>query len=371
MVSKLSYHCPVCGTPLIYEGLCWRCKSEQSRQAVLAWTAEQVKEKQQGLLRNIKALGEMKQEESTDFWNLLSYRNVITPDIQRAALDADVFWPAEIYYHAPEDVRDGLIAGLMNTKSPDVASRLMMCLAMQGDDRALEILLELERSPRPWRKKLHADPSVYAQCGGWTFDKEGHRQELNFNVCYPMTRGTEETPSPVRIGRPRKDSCPYCGGKMVDILVLDGRDDRLRFLGIDGILTAVCCPNCICFMEEAGLNRFALDGGSEVIPTKLFDDDIENYIRAEDFAAMTQNHLVLGTEPVPLFYGAEFCDVNTIGGFANWVQDWNYTKCPDCGRAMKYLAQIQWDTVLEGAEGTLFIEFCSDCRIVSMQHQQT
>ena len=124
-------------------------------------------------------------------------------------------------------------------------------------------------------------------------------------------------------------------------------------------------------MEEAGLNRFALDGGSEVIPTKLFDDDIENYIRAEDFAAMTQNHLVLGTEPVPPFYGAEFCDVNTIGGFANWVQDWSYTKCPDCGRSMKYLAQIQWDTVLEGAEGTLFIEFCSDCHIVSMQHQQT
>ena len=80
----------------------------------------------------------------------------------------------------------------------------------------------------------------------------------------------------------------------------------------------------------------------------------ENYIRAEDFAAMTQNHLVLGTESVPLFYGAEFCDVNTIGGFANWVQDWGYTKCPHCGRPMKYLAQIQWDTILDGAVGTLY-----------------
>ena len=32
--------------------------------------------------------------------------------------------------------------------------------------------------------------------------------------------------------------CPHCGGRMVDMLVLDGRDERLRFLGLDGILTA-------------------------------------------------------------------------------------------------------------------------------------
>ena len=38
--------------------------------------------------------------------------------------------------------------------------------------------------------------------------------------------------------RDREDTCPHCGGRMVDILVLDGRDERLRFLGLDGILTA-------------------------------------------------------------------------------------------------------------------------------------
>lgn len=46
-------------------------------------------------------------------------------------------------------------------------------------------------------------------------------------------------------------------------------------------------------------------------------------------------------------------------------------QCPDCGKPMKYLAQIQWDTVLDGTEGTLCIEVCPDCRIVSMEHQQT
>ena len=45
--------------------------------------------------------------------------------------------------------------------------------------------------------------------------------------------------------------------------------------------------------------------------------------------------------------------------------------CPHCGKPMKYLAQIQWDTVFDCAEGALYVEFCPDCQIVSMQHQQT
>ena len=43
---KLKYNCPGCGTPLGYEGLCWKCKCEQERNAALAWTSEQIAEKQ-------------------------------------------------------------------------------------------------------------------------------------------------------------------------------------------------------------------------------------------------------------------------------------------------------------------------------------
>ena len=30
---NLKYACPSCGTPLGYQGLCWKCKCEQERQA--------------------------------------------------------------------------------------------------------------------------------------------------------------------------------------------------------------------------------------------------------------------------------------------------------------------------------------------------
>lgn len=179
--------------------------------------------------------------------------------------------------------------------------------------------------------------------------------------------------SPVRIGRVREDICPHCGGHMVDILVLDGRDERLKFLGLDGILTATCCPNCVGFLKGPAFNSFTLDGDVEVFPSELFDGEekMDCYVRPEDYKALADNLFVLGKMSVPLFYGAASEDVNTIGGFANWVQDWEYTTCPHCGKPMKYLAQIQWDTLFDGTEGTLYIEFCPDCKIVSMQHQQT
>ncbi len=370
---SLKFNCPSCGTPLGYEGLCWKCQAEQNRREVLAWTPEQIAEKQQFILQNIRALEEMEDPELTTFWSLLSCHDAITPEIQRKALAEKVFFPAELYYHAPADVRDGIISLLLDAAGANEAANLMSCLAMQGDDKALETLLELEQHPRPWRKKLYVDPSVYAQCGGWTFDKEGRRTTLNFDTCYPMVKGTRHETSPVRIGRIREDSCPHCGGKMVDMLVLDGRDERLRFLGIDGILTAACCPNCVGFLQGPAFNRFTLDGGVEIFPSKLYDEEekMDCYIRPEDYAALHENPLVLGAASVPLFYGTAYEDVNTIGGFANWVQDWEYTTCPHCGKPMKYLAQIQWDTVLDGTEGTLYIEVCPDCQIVSMQHQQT
>ena len=90
---KLKYNCPGCGTPLGYEGLCWKCKCEQERNAALAWSSEQIAEKQKNLIQSIQRLADMEDPEHTDFWQLLGYRNAITPEIQRAALAAEVFHP--------------------------------------------------------------------------------------------------------------------------------------------------------------------------------------------------------------------------------------------------------------------------------------
>ncbi len=212
----------------------------------MAWTPEQIAERQKNLIQNMQRLADLEDPECTDFWKLLGYRDAITPEIQRAALDAEVFYPSELFYRAPEDVRDGMIHALLSTEDSGEVS-------------------------------------------------------------------------PIRIGRVREYACLHCGGQMVDMLVLDGRDERLKFLGLNGILTAACCPNCVGFLKGPAYNRFTLDGDVEVFPSELFDGagKMDCYVRPEDYKALTGNTFVLGKSPVPLFYGASCEDVNTIGGFAN------------------------------------------------------
>ena len=367
MNAMFPYNCPVCGEELRYQGLCWKCRAEQERREVLAWSPEQVREKLEGLIQHVERLEEDAWDK--DFWALLSYHNAITPELQRAALAAELYYPSEIYYHAPADVRDGLVQALLETKDANIAGHLLCCLAMQGDDQVLEVFRALEERPRPWREKLYVDPSVYAHTGGWTFDKAGNRRQLNFDTCYPLIKGDRSRDKAAQVFRPREDRCPHCKGRVVDILTLDGRDARLSFLGLDGIITATCCPNCVPW-EEPAWSRFTLDGGSEAVFPYSYgagEEDDDDWGMEEH----ADGPYVLGPEPVPLFYGAHFDDQSTVGGFANWIQDANYYPCPDCGKTMKYLAQIQWGTLDCFMEGTLYIEICPDCRVISMHHQQT
>ena len=99
---------PGCGTPLGYDGLCWKCKCERDRNAALVWTPEHIAEKQKNPIENIRRLTDMEDPELTDFWQLLGCRDTITPEIQRSELAAGVFYPNGLYYRAPDDVRNGL-----------------------------------------------------------------------------------------------------------------------------------------------------------------------------------------------------------------------------------------------------------------------
>ena len=71
---SLKYTCLGCGTPLGYEGLCWKCECEKSRKTALGWMPEQIAEKQKNLIQNIQRLADMEDPEFTDFWQLLGYR---------------------------------------------------------------------------------------------------------------------------------------------------------------------------------------------------------------------------------------------------------------------------------------------------------
>ena len=154
----------------------------------------------------------------------------------------------------------------------------------------------------------------------------------------------------------------------MNLLEIDGRDPRLDFLGIDGKVKAKCCPNCFPY-DEGGFCRYEIDGESEIIPYEK--NGFEACLEDGDMEEMERNTYVLGNTPVPLRYAADWEGGSSIGGFAFWIQDCEIRSCPCCGKPMKYLAQIQWDTVMDGMEGNAYIEICKECKIMAVLHQQT
>ncbi len=366
----LDHNCTVCGRAIGYEGLCWLCRAEKERMEALSLTGEEIAGRQKYLTEHPEELGKRDDKAENYFWDCLSCHGIISPELQRAAVKAEVYLPPEIYYHAPADVRDELIGRLMTTGDGWTAGRLMTCLAMQGDSEARRCLFELQKNPKGWRKELYVDPDMYACIGGWSFDSSGNYLPVNFDKCYPIVKKNTEDRALV-IGRPREDTCPHCGSRLVDILCVDGTDPRLEFLGVKGKITATCCPNCV--MGEPVFSRFEPDDTSTAcFPYKGLSDSEECFLSAEDYEQLEHNGMGLGEKDVPLFYDAINWDANTLGGFAFWIQDCVITRCPDCGKPMRYLAQLSWESIMSDLmEGTLYIEFCPDCRVASMQHQQT
>ncbi len=366
---RLKYKCPECGISLGYEGLCWKCKARHHREEVNNWSLQEIEEKKKQVIEKLKTLDdEFYKTAEWDIFHDLMTIGVDCGEISEIALDNNIFYPSELYYNANDKITDELIEKLMASESSYDGSNLLCCVAMAGGKKAQDALHELKVNPKPWRKKLYVDADIYAEEGGWTFDSENNYIKLNYDKCYSFEVGDEKDENGTFIGRKRGEKCPHCGCELVDILIIDGKDERFSFLGIDGIITASCCPNCITLAADGISNRFSLDGKNEILE---FEGMEENYYRDEEIESMINNYFVVSEKERSLFYGAYGDDVNTIGGYASWVQDWEYRECPECGKKMKYLAQIHWDTINDCAEGTLYIEICPDCRIITMFHQQT
>ena len=368
--SGLQYKCKECGTPLVFDGLCWKCRAKHHREEVNGWTEQEIEQKKKDVIEKLKVSVEdefYSTDECRVFYDLMT-RGICCNEISRVACEKGIYYPNSLYYKADEEVRDKLIGKLMRTKSADTGSRLLGCLAMIGDKKSQDVLYELKIHPRPWRKNLYVDSDIYAEEAGWTFDSKNEHIQLNYSKCFSFEPGNTKDENGTFIARRRGEKCPHCGCELVDILVIDGKDERFAFLGLDGIITASCCPNCITLSEGIS-NKFTLDGKSEIME---YEGEEENYFEGGNIIdKMVENKYVVSEKERSLFYGAFNDDINTIGGFANWVQDWEYRECPECGKKMKYLAQIHWDTMIDSAEGTLFVEICPDCKIITMFHQQT
>lgn len=364
-------HCQQCGREIYFDGICVSCRAENERNRFLALSEEEMNQAVQQICREIAETGKLDHERELCS-KLIQYRDINTAEIAKQAFSKGVYHPWELYKDAPDDVIDQMIALLMQDDvDARLVNNLLLCLSIHGGEKVFQAFLEWERNPRKWSEKIYAAPSEYAFYGGWSYDKQGNWMKTMFDTCYPMVKGTleQKKKSPVKIGSRTGEKCKRCGCELAYLMEIDGRDQRLSFLGLDGVVKVKGCPNCVAW-DGGDFCRYQLDGSSELVP----EGDgftTEDYLGEEGIEELSSNTYCLGETPVSLRYATDWEGGSSVGGFAFWIQDYAATYCPDCGRPMQYLAQIQWDTVLDGMEGNAYLQICKDCQIVTMLHQQT
>lgn len=338
------------------------------RKEILAWPQQKVDEVIERICVNIKNPDAINKDDNDLCKKLINYRDINTQKIAEASWEMKRFDCYVVYKNAPEHIVNAMIDLVMcdDTES-SLAAALLLSLAVAGGEQVFLAFLELEKHPRKWRDGLYVNPSFYATDGGWSYDKEGNFRKTNFDQCYPMVKGTLKENSPVKIGVKTDEYCDHCGCQILNLMEIDGSDPRLAFIGIDGVIKMKCCPNCFPYLE-AGYCRYEVNGESQIIP---YEGIYENYVEEEEMDELIGNTYILGESAVSPRYAADWDGGSSVGGFAFWIPDCDIKMCPDCGKPMMYLAQIQWDTVSSGMEGNAYIEICKDCGIMAVLHQQT
>ncbi len=222
-----------------------------------------------------------------------------------------------------------------------------------------------------WSQALRVPPSAYARSGGWTVDQDGRRVDLTFTGCRAITPHPRRD-GDVTVATLREDRCTWCESLLVDVLTVDGAHPTFRFLGLDGVLRVPVCPRCASTCERTVVR---VDGGTSttelVAPSGDRDRGDIGTFAAADHAEMTSRVFTLDPSPVPeccALAGDE--TVITVGGLPGWVQGPHVEEYPDCGRPMRHLASVPWNALVD-AEGTLYLQLCTGCRVVVGAQQQT
>jgi hypothetical protein len=361
------YHCPECGREISFMGMCYYCRSKAEQKRYQEMPDEEVARTVQEIIGGIETICEWDKVHN-DFRHLLACRDINTEAIAAAAFAKEIYYPSELYRDASADVRDGIIR-LLQEPDCKCAGHLLSCLARIGGEVAAEAVKKLDENPPPWQKMLYWSASQYMMCGDLCIDSDGKLVSLAYDQCYALLPGEGQAQDvSTAAASPREDVCPQCGCRLTDILVIDGRDKRLAFLGIDGKLRIPICPNCASMCDKT-IVRYSLDGNAS---TELIGAYVEeNYLSEGQYAELSGKQFVLAKEPSPPYFQLCPADVFTIGGHPEWVQDPQYEDCPDCGRKMKLLAQMSWNALMEYTEGSLFMLICTDCHVVTIVHQQT
>ena len=310
-----------------------------------------------------KAIEQILNEKDTELCeDLIRKEGINSPDFAQAALEAGVFRPNIIYCDASESVRDKLIE-MLEEEQAENPDGCLMALAAIGDEVVMKYFKKWDKLPKQWKNKLYVSPIDYAQEGGWYID-EDKKVKLYFDECYALEEVSEFKPDENIYRMENRERCPRCGFKLHDFIV-NGRDSRLSFLGINGGIRVKTCLTCLPYEEGLYYCEYEEDGYSKFICN--VDKKKKCPISKEDDEVCRFPPLVISKKRVSKNYCDEFTG-SAIGGMPCFIYDAIYKSCPKCGKKMKHFMQLGGDYT---GYGSIYFQICTDCKITAALFQQT
>ncbi len=159
---------------------------------------------------------------------------------------------------------------------------------------------------------------------------------------------------------------------MTTLLDLDLSSSEMGFLGLTGRrLRIATCPVCTCYGKL--LTKVDLDGGSTWHAANRKPDYLPD--PSAECPPLPTGGLVLGGEPRHWLESADWLvggvRFSQIGGLPTWIQEASYPDCPECGRAMPFIAQLSNEDIEEYGEGIYYMFACTGCGVAATCYQQS
>jgi hypothetical protein len=280
--------------------------------------------------------------------------------IHQRLIEREMFFPQSLYRSAEPAARDRLIAALEATDPRDSSrlNELLMCLAHVGDDGVVALFARWRAEGRKF-EYLHLPPWRYANEAGWELDDAGWRRDLYSSIAYALVPRTADEPSAVEVVTPHEETCRWCQTPMLSMFEFDLTDPRVQeVIPVDGRrLRIAYCLRCSdygnLFTDVDG------NGGSRWRDSNERPKLMPATIKTDQRDEPAQRKLVLGDrQPSPFRGGSQ------LGGQPSWVNDAANPACPQCGKLMPVIAQIEWEDIDHG-DGVGWAFLCAPCGVAS------
>lgn len=151
-------------------------------------------------------------------------------------------------------------------------NHLLQALAWIGDAVVVDRFAHWRREPTSWGQSLFVTPQDYSREADWELTADGQRRNLYFAQCVELVPGHSMRPASFLAIQDRKDACPWCHTRLIDLFTIDGTAFQLASGPVRvGAIQVATCEICTAFGTVFGHldNEAAGNGHTKILARNI------------------------------------------------------------------------------------------------------